>query len=1161
MLTDYVTFLRSGLKCKCGVRCPQPVRHGHRVQVDIRKPAVAAVPAASAVIELDADANSSKPSTNAKKPKAGPSGGKAVVEIDLTEDDDVPAKTGSSGAGSDVSGATTVAVDNSAAASSASMAAGAAASKVEHIIEIDDDDIISSYFGPVVKAPRVACPSCAAAICAACGESVDATTDNTGVQHANVCSMRFVHAVACAVERLRRVHLEIGNFITTEQQQAVNEVLGAKTRANAAATRGGIAGRGRGGKAAAAAPAPVAAAITSLAAGAAGWESVDAAMMEKISAAEKKSREGAGASSAAGAGEQWAKYEVYPSSIHKLTHLTSTGQVKVKKPLSSGWTLVEVAPSAMADVAALAKAGYAHPYTAKPSKKSSGYNPSVGYYPYGAYEDASDEDDDSDSYSEGGDLMSGYGGLSASSSAYKSGSHAGTGYAGSASDAAVMKQHQELVRKRRQAHDVALTDAINDLINVLPRNILDATRGPTGSDLASDHALLLQVLIGPGCFDGMHILVPTTPSAATPAAASATAPAAAAAEPAAVAPAPAPAKPVAAGGGARGRKRGAAAAGLDDTADTVPSAASPPARATGGRAKRGKTATAAGAASAAASSSSIAPAPAPLVEDVSDVEMIGTGSSSSSSSASAAVAKQSQATGVIDEAAFSFPGTDKRIGWGDGVRGGSALYVILSDLLRTSMMDIASDDARRQLFFSVLKLVTTVSGHPDLACALLFTPRDEGKRPGPSPTSASASASSGAAPSASNGSSSKKNLMPGGSPARSLSKPAVTPGAAAAGGAAGPSTPLPAPLMPLTSTDQPYEAWCFPAGWYMLSLFFHSMSRRHHCHALVNAIADQSCRCVRSVTRLEPCNHPVNYDLQASGPTTSRRPCCRRHRASCTCCKSSTARPSCSRSGPRARMMCWLDTVRQPACTRLACQSSLLLPSSHATPTLSACFTFPCSRLSLLSCLRTRSGNDDKEYDAVLGLALEVEVANDRVKSCVDKWATRYKQSCEVMGVEVEDAAAEDEEEQAEEGAGAGASSSSAAASSSAGAASKPAPKGKGRSKKAVAAAGAGAGAGAASSSSSSAVAVALKDPAAECTPPAGQSKIGWKVPAQLERLVDWGTDYACVALWRRRGDSLLSCSPCCDCGFTHVTTDSSPCVFHNLNARHAMLHAGSTKR
>jgi hypothetical protein len=105
-----------------------------------------------------------------------------------------------------------------------------------------------------------------------------------------------------------------------------------------------------------------------------------------------------------------------------------------------------------------------------------------------------------------------------------SGGGGGTGYSGSAGDARLIQVGKLEAAARREVRDEALSRALRRVADVLPRNILDAQTGPLGSDLASDHPLLLQLLLGPGFADGLPVMEPLPLASAAPAAAAAPAP-------------------------------------------------------------------------------------------------------------------------------------------------------------------------------------------------------------------------------------------------------------------------------------------------------------------------------------------------------------------------------------------------------------------------------------------------------------------------------------------------------------------------------------------------------------------------------------------------------------------------------------------------------------
>jgi len=167
----------------------------------------------------------------------------------------------------------------------------------------------------------------------------------------------------------------------------------------------------------------------------------------------------------------------------------------------------------------------------------------------------------------------------------------GIGYSGSAQDATALLASTQSASLRQQQHDEILTQAINDLQSALPRDIFESRSNQNCTDLASDHPLLLETLLGPGYSDGLLLLEPI----------------------------------------------------LEESLQT----------------------------------SKISP----LI------------------------------------------GSDKVVGRGDGVRGASVLLLVLQDLLRSSLMDITSQESRRRLFFATLQLLQSIAKHPDLAGALIFDPQ------------------------------------------------------------------------------------------------------------------------------------------------------------------------------------------------------------------------------------------------------------------------------------------------------------------------------------------------------------------------------------------------------------------------------------------------------
>ena len=67
----------------------------------------------------------------------------------------------------------------------------------------------------------------------------------------------------------------------------------------------------------------------------------------------------------------------------------------------------------------------------------------------------------------------------------------GVGYSGSQGDALVLRQRTDEAKRRRVRREAALTLAVRELAEVLPRSVLDALKGH-GTDLASDHPHLWQ---------------------------------------------------------------------------------------------------------------------------------------------------------------------------------------------------------------------------------------------------------------------------------------------------------------------------------------------------------------------------------------------------------------------------------------------------------------------------------------------------------------------------------------------------------------------------------------------------------------------------------------------------------------------------------------------
>jgi hypothetical protein len=169
LISDYVAFLRAGVPCPrvgCGGVCAQASRRA-------RVLAVAAPPPAAAMIV----------------PKYKEEGG----VVDLTEDDPPPPPP------------------------------KAVAAADHEVIELDDDDaFVATVFGPRVPAPTCECPLCGSVACAACGEGLHvparggaggAAPPPALAAHGPACPLRYAHAVAGAVEELRRVYLEIDTVV------------------------------------------------------------------------------------------------------------------------------------------------------------------------------------------------------------------------------------------------------------------------------------------------------------------------------------------------------------------------------------------------------------------------------------------------------------------------------------------------------------------------------------------------------------------------------------------------------------------------------------------------------------------------------------------------------------------------------------------------------------------------------------------------------------------------------------------------------------------------------------------------------------------------------------------------------------------------------------
>lgn len=87
----------------------------------------------------------------------------------------------------------------------------------------------------------------------------------------------------------------------------------------------------------------------------------------------------------------------------------------------------------------------------------------------------------------------------------------GTGYAGSEDDASIIKARANEIQKRHNERDAEISDILIELRKVLPSTVYDNYKVSTanGTDLASDHPLVLQLLLNPGYADGMTLIPPS----------------------------------------------------------------------------------------------------------------------------------------------------------------------------------------------------------------------------------------------------------------------------------------------------------------------------------------------------------------------------------------------------------------------------------------------------------------------------------------------------------------------------------------------------------------------------------------------------------------------------------------------------------------------------
>jgi hypothetical protein len=297
--------------------------------------------------------------------------------------------------------------------------------------------------------------------------------------------------------------------------------------------------------------------------------------------------------------------------------------------------------------------------------------------------------------------------------------------------------------------DRAAARILSALRNELPRADAFETSRHEATELAADHPLLLQLLLGPGFGDGLPVLPPSALHAPRAPRARA-APAAAAT----------PQKPSAAGAAvdeetdpvdvrkkvdpARSGKKRALAS--DD--EVVDEAGSEDGGARGGGGGGGggggraakRSALGSGSRPATAASSARRSSAGGKNDAGEDVVLIPSDSDGEGASGASGAARGGLAN------------SSRPFGAGDGVRGGSILHALLSDLFRMSMMAIANTPSKRTLFFAATQLLQSLTALPALAAVALFVPQAEAPAPAEAPAAPATARGGGASASKRRGS-------------------------------------------------------------------------------------------------------------------------------------------------------------------------------------------------------------------------------------------------------------------------------------------------------------------------------------------------------------------------------------------------------------------------